>query len=126
VAGFHTEYSGMKFAFFFLAEYANMIVVASIAATLFFGGWLRPFPNVAALGWLNFLDFIHPAWSGFFWFSTKVFLVIFVYLWLRATFPRYRYDQLMNLGWKVMLPLSLANVIITGLVVLWLGGAPGA
>jgi NADH-quinone oxidoreductase subunit H len=126
VAGFHTEYSGMKFAFFFLAEYANMIVVASIAATLFFGGWLRPFPNVAALGWLNFLDFIHPAWSGLFWFSTKVFLVIFVYLWLRATFPRYRYDQLMNLGWKVMLPLSLANVIITGLVVLWLGGAPGA
>jgi len=126
VAGFHTEYSGMKFAFFFLAEYANMIVVASIAATLFFGGWLRPFPNVAALGWLNFLDFIHPVWSGFFWFSTKVFLVIFVYLWLRATFPRYRYDQLMSLGWKVMLPLSLANVIITGVVVLWLGGAPGA
>jgi NADH-quinone oxidoreductase subunit H len=123
VAGFHTEYSGMKFAFYFLAEYANMIIVGCIVTTLFLGGWLRPFPNVAALEWLNFLDFVHPALSGLFWFSTKVFLVIFLYLWLRATFPRYRYDQLMHLGWKVMLPLSIANVLATGGVLLWLKGA---
>ncbi len=126
VAGFHTEYSGMKFAFFFLAEYANMIVVGAIAVTLFLGGWLRPFPNVEALEWLNFLGWIHPFWSGLFWFMTKLFLVIFMYLWIRATFPRYRYDQLMHLGWKVMLPLAIVNVLVTGLVVLLQGGAAGA
>ena len=109
--GFHTEYSGMRFALFFLAEYANMIVVASVATTLFLGGWLRPFPNVA---WLSFLDFI----PGVVWFTVKVSFFLYLYLWFRATFPRYRYDQLMHLGWKVMLPLSIANVLVTGLVVL--------
>ena len=107
--GFHTEYSGMRFALFFLAEYANMIVVASVATTLFFGGWLRPFPNVAALG---FLDFI-PSWI---WFLTKSFVFLYIFVWVRATLPRYRYDQLMRLGWKVLIPLAIANLIGTGIV----------
>ena len=119
VAGFHTEYSGMKFAFFFLAEYTSMIVIAAMVTTLFFGGWLRPFPNVEALGWLNLgLDRISPVLPGILWFSVKTFLVLFAYLWLRGTFPRYRYDQLMRLGWYWMIPLSIANVILTGLVVI--------
>ena len=118
VAGYQTEYSGMKFAFFYLAEYTNMVVVSAIATTLWFGGWLRPFPNVAALGFLNFFDFVSPALSGVFWFSTKVFLFLYVYIWIRGTFPRYRYDQLMRLGWKWLLPLSLLNVIATALVLL--------
>jgi NADH-quinone oxidoreductase subunit H len=110
--GFHTEYSGMRFALFFLAEYANMIVVSSVATTLFFGGWLRPFPNVEALA---FLDFI-PAWI---WFLLKTFVLLYLFLWIRATLPRYRYDQLMRLGWKVLIPLAIANVIVTaGLKVL--------
>jgi len=104
--GFHTEYSGMRFALFFLAEYANMIVVSTVATTLFMGGWLRPFPNVAAL---SFLDFV-PAWI---WFLLKTFVFLYVFLWVRATLPRYRYDQLMRLGWKVLIPLGIANVIVT-------------
>jgi len=119
VAGFHTEYSGMKFALFFLAEYTSMIIIASIATTLFLGGWMRPFPNVEALGWLNLgLDRISPLLAGVFWFSTKTFFVLFLYLWLRGTFPRYRYDQLMRLGWFWMIPLSIANVVATGLAVI--------
>ena len=115
VAGFHTEYSGMKFAFYFLAEYANMVVVSSVATVLFFGGWLRPFPNVALL---SFLDVVPP----FLWFAAKVAVFLFVYIWFRGTFPRYRFDQLMGLGWKVLLPVSLANVMAIGLGVLLLGG----
>ena len=115
VAGFHTEYSGMKFALFFLAEYANMMVIGSMVALLFFGGWLRPFPS---WGWLSFLDVIPP----FFWFAGKVAAVIFVYMWFRGTFPRYRFDQLMHVGWKWLLPLSLANVVIVALGVLLLKG----
>jgi NADH-quinone oxidoreductase subunit H len=115
VAGFHTEYSGMKFALFFLAEYANMMVIGSMVALLFFGGWLRPFPS---WGWLSFLDIIPP----FFWFAGKVAAVIFVYMWFRGTFPRYRFDQLMHVGWKWLLPLSLANVAIVALGVLLLKG----
>ncbi len=111
VAGFHTEYSGMKFALFFLAEYANMLVIGSLVAVLFFGGWLRPFPNVE---FLAFLDVIPP----FFWFASKVGVVIFVYMWFRGTFPRYRFDQLMALGWKWLLPLSLANVVVVALGIL--------
>jgi NADH-quinone oxidoreductase subunit H len=107
--GFHTEYSGMRFALFFLAEYANMIVVSSVATTLFLGGWLRPFPNVAALA---FLDVI-PAWI---WFFMKTFVFLYIFLWVRATLPRYRYDQLMALGWKVLIPLAIANVVVTGIV----------
>jgi len=120
VAGYQTEYAGMKFAFYMMAEYVNMIVVASLATTLWLGGWLRPFPNVEALEFLNFLNWAHPALSGIFWFALKVFLILYIYIWLRGTFPRYRYDQLMRLGWKWLLPLSLANILVTGLVlVLW-------
>ncbi|HET9481001.1 MAG TPA: NADH-quinone oxidoreductase subunit NuoH [Candidatus Polarisedimenticolia bacterium] len=118
VAGYQTEYAGMKFAFFMMAEYVNMIVVASVAATLWFGGWMRPFPNVEALAFLDWLNWAHPALSGIFWFSLKVFLILYVYIWLRGTFPRYRYDQLMRLGWKWLLPLSLANILLTGLLLL--------
>jgi NADH-quinone oxidoreductase subunit H len=107
--GFHTEYSGMRFALFFLAEYANMIVVSSVATTLFLGGWLRPFPNVAALA---FLDFV-PSWT---WFLIKSFLFLYFFIWIRATLPRYRYDQLMRLGWKVLIPLGIVNLVVTGIV----------
>ena len=106
--GFHTEYSGMRFALFFLAEYANMIVVSAVATTLFFGGWLRPFPNVEAL-WI--LDYI-PSWI---WFLLKTFVFLYVFIWIRATLPRYRYDQLMRLGWKVLIPLAIANLVVTGI-----------
>src|ERR687892_725739 len=107
--GFHTEYSGMRFALFFLAEYANMIVVSSVATTVFLGGWLRPFPNVAALA---FLDII-PGWI---WFLLKTFVWLYIFLWVRATLPRYRYDQLMRLGWKVLIPVAIVNIIATGIV----------
>jgi NADH-quinone oxidoreductase subunit H len=107
--GFHTEYSGMRFALFFLAEYANMIVVSSVATTLFLGGWLRPFPNVAAL---SFLDLI-PSWT---WFLGKSFVFLYVFIWVRATLPRYRYDQLMRLGWKFLIPLAIVNLVVTGFV----------
>ena len=104
--GFHTEYSGMRFALFFLAEYANMIVVSSVATTVFLGGWLRPFPSVEALA---FLDII-PGWI---WFLLKTFIWLYVFLWVRATLPRYRYDQLMRLGWKVLIPLAIANLVVS-------------
>jgi len=116
VAGFHTEYSGMKFAFYFLAEYCNMVVVSSVATVLFFGGWLRPFPNVAALA---FLDVVPPV----VWFLLKMAVFLFTYIWFRGTFPRYRFDQLMALGWKVFIPVSLVNLMVVGLAVLLLGGA---
>jgi NADH-quinone oxidoreductase subunit H len=104
--GFHTEYSGMRFALFFLAEYANMIVVSSVATTVFLGGWLRPFPNVEALAFLDVL----PGWI---WFLLKTFIWLYVFLWVRATLPRYRYDQLMRLGWKVLIPLAIANLVVS-------------
>ena len=107
--GFHTEYSGMRFALFFLAEYANMIVISSVATTLFLGGWLRPFPGVAALGLLDLV----PAWI---WFLFKTFVFLYVFLWIRATLPRYRYDQLMRLGWKVLIPIGIGNIVVTGVV----------
>jgi NADH-quinone oxidoreductase subunit H len=113
--GFHTEYSGMRFALFFLAEYANMIVVSSVATTLFLGGWLRPFPNVAML---HFLDLI-PSWT---WFLLKSFVFLYIFIHIRATLPRYRYDQLMRLAWKFLIPLAIANLVVTGILkVLWLG-----
>jgi NADH-quinone oxidoreductase subunit H len=107
VGGFHTEYSGMRFAFFFLAEYANMIVISAVATTVFFGGWLAPFPNVS---WLSFLDLV-PGWA---WFMLKTFGFLYFFLWVRATLPRYRYDQLMRLGWKWLIPLAILNVVVTG------------
>src|SRR5438477_3580811 len=113
VAGFHTEYSGFRFSLFFLAEYAAMIVIASMAVTLFWGGWLRPFPNVAALAFLDFVPSV-------FWFALKVLIFLYFYLWFRASWPRYRYDQLMKLGWQWLLPLSMANVIVTAILMLLL------
>jgi len=114
VAGFHTEYSGFRFSLFFLAEYANMLTVAAMAVTLFWGGWLRPFPNIAALA---FLDVI----PGVLWFVAKVIVFLYFYLWFRASWPRYRYDQLMKLGWQFLLPISMANLVVTAILVLVLG-----
>ena len=105
--GFHTEYSGMRFALFFLAEYANMIVISAVVAVLFWGGWMRPFPSVEALA---FLDLI-PGWI---WFFGKMFVFLYLAIWIRATLPRYRYDQLMRLGWKVLIPIAIANIVVTG------------
>lgn len=113
--GFHTEYSGMRFALFFLAEYANMIVVSSVVTTLFLGGYLRPFPNVAELA---FLDIV-PSWI---WFLLKSFVFLYFFIWIRATLPRYRYDQLMRLGWKVLIPLAIGNLVLTGIVKVLLHG----
>ncbi len=99
VAGFHVEYSGMAFAVFFLAEYANMILVATLAALMFLGGWLSPVP---------FLP------DGFPWLAIKVAGLLFLFLWFRATFPRYRYDQIMRLGWKVFIPVTLVWIVVIG------------
>lgn len=103
VAGFHTEYSGMRFGLFFLAEYTNMFIVSAVATSLFFGGWQGPFG----------FDFKIP---GIVWFLAKTYVLIFVIMWVRWTFPRLRFDQLMNFSWKVMIPLSLANLLITAIV----------
>jgi len=103
VAGFHVEYSGMAFALFFLAEYANMILIAALTSIMFLGGWLPPF-DVAPFNWL----------PGLFWTLAKMSFVLFLFLWFRATFPRYRYDQLMRLGWKVFIPITLIWVVVVG------------
>ena len=102
VAGFMVEYSSMSFALFFLGEYANMILVSAMTAILFLGGWLPPF-DIAPFNWV----------PGPVWFALKIAFLLFVFLWVRGTFPRYRYDQLMRLGWKVFLPISLAWVVLT-------------
>jgi NADH-quinone oxidoreductase subunit H len=111
VSGFNTEYSGVKFAFFFLGEYAAMIVISCVAVTVFFGGWLPPFPHVAAF---RFLHVIPPIG----WFLIKAGLFLFGYIWFRSTFPRYRFDQLMALGWKWMIPLALGNIVVIALAIL--------
>jgi NADH-quinone oxidoreductase subunit H len=161
VAGFHTEYSGFRWALYFLAEYANIFVISSVAVTLFWGGWLRPFPSVS---WLAALDYIVPlvvfagsglssltlvrkmkdplqqkvligvalvlvligaiymwpafntAAIGIFWFLFKVSTIIYLMIWFRGTFPRFRYDQLMNIGWKVMIPVGMAAIVINALL----------
>lgn len=112
VAGYHTEYSGMKFAFFFMGEYANMIVVSAVATVLFLGGWLPPFPSLSI--WKNIPEI------PIFWFFLKVLFFLFLYIWLRATFPRYRFDQLMNLAWFWLLPLSIFNLIIIAIIKYWI------
>jgi len=99
VAGYHIEYSSMRFAMFFMAEYINMITVSAIATTLFLGGWLG------------------PVLPGVLWFILKVSLFLFLMIWLRATLPRLRYDRLMSFGWKVLLPLALANIVVTGCMI---------
>ena len=111
VSGFNTEYSGVKFAFFFLGEYTAMIIISCVAVTVFLGGWLQPFPNVAAL---KFLGIVPPA----VWFFAKVGAFIFCYIWFRSTFPRYRFDQLMALGWKWLIPMALTNIVITAFAIL--------
>ena len=161
VAGFHTEYSGFRWALYFLAEYANMFVAASVAVTLFWGGWLRPFPGVTWLGPINyvlpFLLFfgsgastfllvkklrdpmqqkvlvgvalllilvgvvfvvpqVNQAVIGLFWFLFKVALIIYLLVWFRGTFPRFRYDQLMNIGWKYMIPIGMGAVLVNALL----------
>ncbi len=157
VAGFHTEYSSFKFAMFFLGEYASMVTVSCLAAILFFGGWLSPFPDRASFAWTQYLPsalfafggvllvfdglryhrafgkvvltalgvalcagallLARPGLRGFvqgpFWFLAKVFILLFIYVWVRGTLPRFRYDQLMKVGWKLLLPVSLANVVLT-------------
>ena len=106
VAGYHTEYSSMSFAMFFLAEYVNMVTVSAVAASLYLGGWLGP---------------ILPDWLAWIWFLLKVFLILFFYVWMRWTLPRYRYDQLMEFGWKWLLPLAVLNLFVTAALVLWVG-----
>lgn len=112
VAGFFTEYSGMRFAFFFIAEYANMILVSCIAAALFLGGWNAPYPGTV----IGHLGLPHFAWiEQVVWFAAKVYFFLFLFFWLRATLPRLRYDQLMRFGWKVMLPIALGNILVTSI-----------
>ncbi len=112
-AGYHTEYSSMKFAMFFMAEYANMITVGCVATLLFLGGWTSPFGNLfPSFG--GPIEYLLPV----FWFVVKVFFFLFLYVWVRGTLPRFRYDQLMGFGWKFLLPLAILNIVATSL---WLG-----
>lgn len=114
IAGYYTEYSSIKFAFFFMAEYINIITVCAVATTLFLGGYLGP-------------TILGVDTSGIWWFALKVFVLIFIFMWVRGTFPRLRYDQLMSFTWKVMLPLSLLNILITsGIIIVLQGGAAQA
>jgi len=107
VAGYHTEYSSMSFAMFFLAEYVNMVTVSAVATSLYLGGWLGP---------------LLPDWLAWIWFLVKVFLLLFFYVWMRWTLPRYRYDQLMEFGWKWLLPVATLNLLATAAIVLWIEG----
>ena len=169
-AGYHTEYSGFRFALYFLAEYTNMVVVASIAVVLFFGGWLRPFATVRVFDFLNYgpvaavlvaatlvllvglksrigaerifftllgvclvvlagvvaIPVVLNALQGVFWFAAKVLVFLYGFIWYRATFPRFRYDQLMNFGWRWMIPLALANIIVTAIVCYLVRGSSSA
>ncbi len=106
VAGYHTEYSSMSFALFFLAEYVNMATVSAVAVSLFLGGWHGPFL---------------PEWLGWIWFLVKVFALLFFYIWMRWTLPRYRYDQLMEFGWKYLLPIATVNLLVTAAFTIYLG-----
>src|SRR5689334_10833054 len=118
VAGFHVEYSGIAFALFFLAEYANMILISALTAIFFFGGWLSPLDgylpadaairSVPLVGW--------ALGDGFHWLFFKLFLVLFLFLWFRATFPRYRYDQIMRLGWKILIPVTIVWIAVEGVL----------
>ncbi|MAM76822.1 NADH-quinone oxidoreductase subunit NuoH [uncultured Tistrella sp.] len=114
VSGYNVEYSSMPFALFFLGEYANMILMSGMTTILFLGGWLPPF-DIAPLNWV----------PGVVWFLIKIFLLLFTFIWIRGTFPRYRYDQLMRLGWKVFLPFSLLWVVLTAGVLVGFGWLPG-
>jgi NADH-quinone oxidoreductase subunit H len=118
VAGFFTEYSGLRFAFFYLAEYANMVLVSCVATAMFLGGWNAPYPGTL-IGYFGLPSF---AWvENTMWFAVKTYSILFLFFWLRATLPRLRYDQLMRFGWKVLLPIALANIVITSLAVFFFG-----
>jgi NADH-quinone oxidoreductase subunit H len=119
VAGYFVEYSAMSFALFFLGEYGNMILVSAMTSVLFLGGWLPPFGIEPFSGYLSY------AWHGF-WLALKIAFVLFCFLWVRATFPRFRYDQLMRLGWKVFLPFSLVWLVLTAGVLVATGWVPMA
>jgi len=112
VAGFHVEYGGMGFALFFLAEYANMTLISTLIATLFLGGWLSPFEHVPVLEQIPLLG-----QNGFHWLALKTAFFLFCFLWFRATFPRYRYDQIMRLGWKVFIPVTIVWLAVVGVFV---------
>jgi NADH-quinone oxidoreductase subunit H len=111
VAGFHVEYSGMAFAVFFVAEYVNMILISALTSIFFFGGWLSPFEGYPLPGLLTA--------PGFHWLALKIAFFLFCYLWFRATFPRYRYDQIMRLGWKVFIPVTLVWLAVLGVFVIY-------
>ncbi len=112
VAGFHVEYSGMSFALFFLAEYANMILIAALTSIMFMGGWLSPFQGIPGLESLF-------AWvPGIVWLLVKMSVFLFLFLWFRATFPRYRYDQIMRLGWKVFIPVTIVWLLVVGVAIM--------
>jgi len=106
VAGFHVEYGGMAFSIFFMAEYANMILISALTSIMFFGGWLSPFQGIPVIG--------EP---GIFWLLAKISFFLFLFIWFRATFPRYRYDQIMRLGWKVFLPITIVWIVVTSVLV---------
>jgi NADH-quinone oxidoreductase subunit H len=110
--GYHTEYSSMKFAMFFMAEYANMITVGCVATLLFFGGWSSPFGNLLPAPH----NIVFQAFLPVFWFVIKVFFFVFLYIWVRGTTPRFRYDQLMGFGWKFLVPLAIANIVVAALI----------
>jgi NADH-quinone oxidoreductase subunit H len=107
VAGYHTEYGGMRFGLFSMSEYINLITLSGLCVTLFLGGWHGP-------GWTG------PSWAGPLWFLLKLIVVLYVFIWMRTTLPRLRYDQLMRFGWKVLLPVATVNAIVTALLVVWL------
>ncbi|MEP6997728.1 MAG: NADH-quinone oxidoreductase subunit NuoH [Betaproteobacteria bacterium] len=112
VAGFHVEYSGVAFAVFFLAEYMNMILISALASIMFLGGWLAPLPILNDIGVAG----VHPLGDGFLWLFVKICAVLFIFMWIRATFPRYRYDQIMRLGWKVFIPVTLVWIAFLGAI----------
>ncbi len=123
VAGFHVEYSGMAFSVFFLAEYANMILISALIVIMFLGGWLSPLPEWAGAPYVGWV--FEP---GVHWFAGKLVFFMFLFLWLRATFPRYRYDQIMRLGWKVFIPLTILWIVVVGVAIMaglppWFDGA---
>jgi NADH-quinone oxidoreductase subunit H len=108
VAGFHVEYSGMAFAVFFVAEYVNMILISALTSVFFFGGWLSPFDGYPLPAFITA--------AGIHWLALKIFFFLFCFLWIRATFPRYRYDQIMRLGWKVFIPVTLVWIAFEGVL----------
>jgi len=116
VAGFHVEYSGMAFSVFFMAEYANMIIIAILTSVMFFGGWLSPFQGVPLLNSMPVLGPLLTA-SSIFWLLAKTSFFLFMFLWLRATFPRYRYDQIMRLGWKIFIPITIVWLVVVAVMV---------